>query len=178
MKLKTIISSLVLLVSAQSYAMFCPSNFNAINIGDSIDLVAKQCGKPTTEKKSKSTANIPQEWTYYMQMIDPADSSYIAPGGAGTMKVTFAFIDNKVVNITSNGIGVGSTTICKNINLQIASSLDDVKKACGKPVSIVQTDLSQKDAQGTPAEEIIEWSYNSNPPATLVFEHGKLTARK
>lgn len=178
MKLRNFLFCTALLYSTHCLAIFCPTNFHTINIGDSIEQVEAQCGRGNTETKSTSEANVPQQWTYFMAMQNPYVPSAAGSPQEGTMQVTFSFVDNKVVSLTSNGIGVGATTICNSVNLQIGSSTDDVKKACGKPAMIQQSNLSQGSAQGTPASEIIEWKYDTNPPITLRFENGVLKERK
>lgn len=161
--------AMTFLYSAHCYAIFCPTNFNEISVGDTTQQVETKCGKPTSIKTTKSQADVPQEWTYYLPMD---------PSLPGTMKVTFAFIHGQANLITSNGIGVGSTTICNNINLQIGSTIKEVKEACGTPAMITQSNLSTDQAQGTPSTEMAEWKYDATPPVTLVFEDGKLKERK
>src|SRR5688572_24511187 len=90
-------------ISFPTYAMFCPTNFTQIEIGDSMEKVKQQCGKPDEEKTQKSTANQPQEWNYYVK-ADPTQST--------TMKMSVAFADNKVMNITVNGTTLVTTPIC------------------------------------------------------------------
>lgn len=188
MKIKLAIISVALFYSTHSFAFFCPNNFNSINFGDTIEQVQAQCGKPTSEKSYKSEGNVPQEWTFYIPASTtstlgvPVGSSPPGPGtttaNQGSMKVTVAFVNNQVANITSNGIGVGATTVCRNQNIQIGSSMQDVKTACGKPVMIVNTNIAGENAQGTPPSDIVEWKYEGNTTATLTFENGKLKERK
>lgn len=156
-------------------AMFCPSNFNQINVGDSMDLVARQCGAPASVKQTKSEDNQPQEWTYYEQI--PSDP-FSGVANIGTLKVTFAFADGKVINMTSNGIGVGASTICNDQTIQLGSSIQDVKKACGKyPALVTKTNLQGETATPPPPIEKTEWLYSSSPPVTLIFENKLLTER-
>ncbi|MHB1948822.1 MAG: hypothetical protein ACYCQI_12020 [Gammaproteobacteria bacterium] len=172
MKLRTVFLTTALLYSSQCLAFFCPNNFNQINIGDNIDQVALQCGKPSSEIKSKKEPSVPQEWTYYMTL--PQQNEYTAPGATpGTMKVTFAFVDDKVVNLTSNGIGVGATTICNNTNIQLGTAMKDVEKACGKAANITKSQAQST----TPPVEVIEWKFDGPPAVTLTFENGTLKSR-
>lgn len=172
MKLRTVFLSTALLYSSQCFAFFCPGNFNQINLGDTVDQVTQQCGKPSSEVKSKKEASVPQEWTYYMTL--PQQNEYTAPGATpGTMKVTFAFVDDKIVNLTSNGIGVGATTICNNANIQLGTPMKDVEKACGKPANVTKSQAQSS----TPPVEVLEWKYDGPPAVTLTFESGILKSR-
>lgn len=175
MKLKTVTLVAAMIYSVNSFALFCPNNFNQINIGDTIAQVQAACGKPDTQKTYKSQGNVPQEWTYYVAI--PNAYAQDVPT-QGTMKVTFAFVNNQVVNMTSNGVGVGATTVCNNTNLQLGNSIEDVKAACGAPATIVNTNIANENAQGTPPVETSEWTYTSAPGVTLIFENGKLKQRK
>lgn len=152
--------------------MFCPKNFNSINIGDSLDTVIKACGKPDAKKTSKKQPFQAQEWVYYI-------ASY--PGMQGTLKTTVAFDNSgKVVNISVNGAGLSETQICNvqgnNPTIQFGDTTDKIEAACGKPAYINQTSA----ANGAPKPtEITELQYNASPTTvTLVFENGKLTERK
>lgn len=171
------ILSLASLYSAYSFAMFCPTNFNQINIGDTIKQVQDQCGKPETSKNTTSEANQPQEWTFYVPVpTDPYTMGYNP--NAGTMKVTMAFVDGKVVNMTSNGIGVGATALCGGANLQLGSTIKDVKTACGKPAMVNKTNMGTEGGAPQP-NEISEWKYTGpTGTTTLIFENGKLKERK
>ena len=60
-------STLIALSPMASIAFFCPSNFNQIDFGMSVDQVTTQCGKPNAQKESKrENENIPQEWSFYV----------------------------------------------------------------------------------------------------------------
>src|SRR3990167_7704466 len=55
--MKTILSSLflsALFFTLSCWAMFCPTNFNIINSGDSLEKVKQLCGAPASEKKYTS----------------------------------------------------------------------------------------------------------------------------
>lgn len=164
------LSMLMLAYSATSFAMFCPTNLNLINLGDTSQQVEAQCGKPNSIKTHDQEPNVPQEWNYYLS---------VSPGNpGGTLKVTFSFANNKIINMSANGIGVGATAICNGVNLQLNSStMQDVKSACGEPAFISQPNpaLNKNPA---PKIKIEEWAYTAtSTPATLVFTNGKLTGR-
>lgn len=158
----------LLLYTSTSYGMFCPTNLNQIDIGDTIEKVTQQCGKPSSEKKVKQSVSVPQEWTYYLE------ENPIVPGTAviGTLKTTFAFEEDQIVNVSVNGIGVGATAIC-GPNIQLGDSMEKVKSACGKPV-IVNESKAAADAKPV---ELIEWKYDGPPTYILTFEDGKLKSR-
>lgn len=153
------------LVYSNAFAMFCPDNFNQINYGDPIDQVLLQCGKPVSQKSYKSTSNEPQEWNYYVRMV---------PNMQGSLRMTVAFNQGKVINISVNGAGVTNTAICGNA-ITLGQTLKQVEAICGKPVFINQGSTQQGTQNPAQADDMTELTYAS---ATLVFEKGKLTERK
>lgn len=160
------ISLLFLLTTyaTSSYALFCPNNFNEINIGDSIEKVTQQCGKPSSEKSYESKINEPQEWNYYVQMV---------PGQQGSIKMTIAFANNKVINMSVNGVGLTQTEICGG-TIQLGDTQDQIKTACGKPVFVNKVDAYP----GAPKPaKMTEFRYLGTPTVTLTFENGKLKER-
>jgi hypothetical protein len=146
--------------------MFCPNNFNSINIGDSLETVLAACGKPDNKTTTKAKPTQPQEWVYFIAA---------SPGMPGTLRTTIAFDANgQVVNMSVNGAGVTQTQICGNQTIRFGDSQDTIQKACGKPEYVNQTSGS-KDAKEI---ETTELQYNSTPPVTLTFKDGKLQERK
>jgi len=166
----------LLISSAPSFAMFCPGNFNDIELGDTLQKVEATCGPPTLKKTYKNDENLPQEWTYFVQIptygMPPAINN-----NPGTLKVTVAFVEGKATNLTSNGIGVGATAICNNINLQIGSTIEEVKKACGTPALITKTNQAAPNGDIPEPIEITEWTYTGTPTVVFTFEKGLLKAR-
>ncbi len=173
MNIKSIICLTSLFYASNCFSIFCPDNFNQINIGDTLAEVEAQCGKPSTEKHFKTSPSVPQEWVYYVPIANmiPQQQNIENPG---TMKVTFAFVNDVVVNMSSNGIGVGATTICNGDQIQPGATMKEVEDACGKPVSITKSSVP---TGGTPPEETLvnEWKYGKT---TLRFENGKLKERQ
>lgn len=167
MKLASLFGMTLLSYSTLSIAMFCPNNLNQIQIGDSIQQVESQCGKPPSQKTYKKASTAPQEWNYFLK-INPQDQ--------GTIKVTFSFVNNQAINISANGIGVGATAICGS-NVVLGANMQTVEAACGKPVSISQLN-NVPGQESTPAPDISEWKFDGPTPNTLVFENGVLTERK
>src|SRR3990167_1985706 len=82
------------LFSPNVFAMFCPSNLNVINLGDTIDQIIAQCGAPDTQRTYTATPNLPQEWSYYAK-AKPTDQV--------NTKMTVLFKDNKILNISITG---------------------------------------------------------------------------
>ncbi len=158
----------------QAFALFCPNNFNQINIGDSIAQVEAQCGKPEGQKKTTEEPNVPQEWNYY---VSPSMHGYGAPGMPGgqqaSLKMSVAFMGGKVINITVNGMSLASTTICGG-SLSTGDSMESAKKTCGDPVYINKT----SKAGDVKPVEITTFKYNTSPAITLIFENGVLKERK
>lgn len=169
MKAKLFVLILGSLFFSQAWAdMFCPNNFNSINLGDSIAAVIAACGAPDSKTTNNKKANQPQEWTYYIAND---------PNMPGTMKTTIAFdASGSVINISVNGSGMSQTQICANNPIQLGDNMDAIKAACGNPTYINQTQIAQNAS--VPETEIVEFQYNSSPPVTLVFENGKLKERR
>lgn len=169
--MKKIMTTLAIsLFSTSSFAMFCPSGFNIIQIGDPIDQVVKLCGNPDTKKITKSTPTQPQEWNYFVKP-DPTQQ--------GTLKMSVAFDkDKKVINITVNGTSLVNTTICNGNTIQYGDTDEKVKAACGDPAYKNQPAIDAATAAALPITEIAELTYNTAPPVTLIFENGKLKDHK
>lgn len=174
-----------LLHSTSSYALFCPKNFNIINIGDSIESVELKCGKPSKVSKTEAPDSSPQQWGYY---IPTTVNNSATQKTKGTIKTNFTFDkDGKAINISVNGIGVGSSSICGG-NISLGSTREQVEKACGKPEFINKAESESKPSTNTasgPAasknkeddkNKIIKYTYDSNPPVTLIFKKGRLSS--
>ena len=151
--------------SNQAYAMFCPTNFNTITIGDTIAVVEQQCGKPASKKTRETTSGGAEEWNYYVQPDPTAPTS--------TLKMSIALLDNKIFNITVNGTSLVSTQIC-GPTINVGDSDQTLKSACGNPAFI---NRGEKPVSQT-TTEVTEFTYNGTPSVMLIFENGKLTARK
>lgn len=172
--LSTLITSLIL--PSIGFAFFCPTNFNQIEFGMTIEQVTELCGKPVSQKDLvKPNENIPQEWTYY---IPQAVGMSSMQQKQGTLKTSVSFDDKgKAINISVNGIGVGASTICGS-NVQLGDSRETIETACGKPNFINKQSADVSSDQ--PKEiKVVEFNYSTaNPPAILIFEDGKLTEKK
>ncbi len=167
----------MLLTPCISFAFFCPTNFNQIAFGMTVDQVTQICGKPTSQKEYvKPNDNIPQEWVYFIpQTVGMGGST---PQAQGTLRASISFDDKgNAINISVNGIGVGGTTICGGSNVQLGATRDQIKSACGQPSFI---NKQSSDTTGQPQSvKVIELNYaNGNPPTILIFENGKLTDKK
>src|SRR3990167_10586638 len=175
--LKYIASFIFLAFSISAHAMFCPTNFNQITIGDTIEHVQQQCGKPDIEKKSTSEVDTgPQEWNYY---VSPGFVGYNPPPVAGqqqgSVQMTLALNNNKILNITVNGMSLASTTLCGN-SVSVGDSAERVKSACGDPVFV---NKSSNQPKGKPTTiETTTLKNNSTPPVTLIFENDKLKGKE
>lgn len=162
-------SLILLLISHPAFAFFCPSNFNQIAEGDSIETVTQKCGKPDKQTTKEVKEEGPQQWNYYIpQTVTTAGLSPMQ----GTLKTEVSFDKNgKALNISVNGIGVGSSTICGTV-IQLGDTRDMVKKACGEPAFINQQNTTTTN--DTPPDKVTEFIYNTSPPAKLTFKNGKL----
>lgn len=170
-------SAILMLASATlpsiTFALFCPGNYNIIKAGMTIEEVTSACGKPDAQTESiKKNDDVPQEWTYPIpQTVNMGGTSQSA---MGTLKTSVMFDDKgKVNNISVNGIGVGSTSICGS-TIQLNDDKEKVKSACGTPTLI---NKSATTASGAPPVDtkVTTLNYNNaNPPMTLTFENGML----
>ena len=161
-----------------AHAFFCPTNFNQIDFGATMNQVIQQCGKPDSQETKKGEASVPQEWTYFTpQSMNVGGSTPVAQGSVKT-QVTFD-ASGKVMSIVSNGMAVGSSPIC-GTNISVGDTQSSVQAACGKPTFISKQDTSATTSLGTPqpADKITVFIYNSNPPVKLTFEKGVLTKKE
>lgn len=141
-----------LLLPGMAHAFFCPTNFSQINIGDTLDHIKQQCGKPDKEEMIDDAVSEPQEWNYYLPQavqINTVDTPI-----QGSMKVQFSFnLAGNIINMSVNGIGVGATTICNGQYLALGDNKDKVEAACGKPAITVKA--NDKTPQTPPKLTVI-----------------------
>jgi hypothetical protein len=163
--MKILTGMLLMAIAIPSYAMFCPSNYNQINIGDSIASVEQACGKPATQSVAESSEDQPQEWTYYVKS-QPSDTA--------TLRMTVAFTSGVVTNMSVNGIGISSTQIC-GATTQVGDREATVKTVCGTPAFINQSNLPSATKDKV---KVTTFNYNSTPPVTLIFNDGSLKSRQ
>lgn len=174
--LKKILNGMIMSITLTNtaFAFFCPTNFTQINMGDSIDQINQQCGKPALIETKKVEPTGPQEWNYYIPQTVASDT--LTPmQGSLKMQVT---MDNKgkVININVNGIGVGATSVCGN-NIQLGDTKEAIKKVCGNPGYINKE--STADLEKTHKADIMTtYIYKSDPPVKLIFTNGKLTSKQ
>ena len=152
------------------FAFFCPGNFNQIQIGDTMAQVQAQCGSPAQQETSEKRSEGPQEWNYYItQTVGTSSMSQTQ----GTLKTQVTFDGSgKAINISVNGIGVGSTALCGSM-IQLGDTQNKVKSACGAP-SLVNKQSPEEQS----TSKITSFIYNTNPPVTLMFENGVLTGKQ
>jgi hypothetical protein len=169
---RTLIAAMLTLAPAASFAFFCPTNFSQINFGDSIDTVISTCGKPDKQEEvKKENENVPQEWSYFVPQT--VSSSNLTPQ-QGTLKTQITFDDKgKAINISVNGIGVGSTQICGS-SVQLGDTRDAIKSACGNPSFINKQTAPTNGSAPEPETKVTTFFYNVNPPVKLIFENGIL----
>lgn len=173
------LTALTFTLSSSAFAILCPSNFNEISVGDSLESVKTACGAPASEKTVDSAPNTPQEWNYY---VAPSGSltQGVSASSQATLKTTVAFADGKVTNMSVNGVGVSNTAICGS-PIQVGDTEDTVKAACGKPQFINRGTGSQAGTADADAKasKTTELTYSSGGgTTTLVFVNGVFTERK
>ena len=161
---------LLLLFPTTSFAFFCPTNFAQINVGDSIEAVTQQCGKPSKQETKEVKPEVPQEWNYFISRAPSPGST--TTNTQGTLKLQIVFDANgKVINMSVNGLSSGQTAICGN-SIQVGDMLEKIKATCGSPTMINKQDESLNT---TPPKKITTFTYNTTPESTtLTFEDGKL----
>ena len=166
---------ILLLASITSFpalAMFCPTNFNQIKVGETLEDVLNACGKPYHVHTTESDDNLPQAWSYF---VSPANAGQTIPNsGNASVKMDVTFANGRVVNITSNAMSLASTTIC-GAPISVGDTYESVKSACGKPPFI---NKGQPTPSTQPAIKITELTYGTSPAVILVFENGKFKGRK
>ena len=162
MKLRLLLLTTCLFYSTANFAMFCPNGLNQVDIGDTIDQVTHMCGAPTSQKSFKSSIDEPQEWTYYIKMVK---------GQNGSIKMVIAFKDNKVINMSVNGIGLTNTTICNGKTTTLNTTQDQVKAACGDPAYIDKPDEAEYEKK---KDNMTSFTYEGTSSITLLFKDGKL----
>jgi hypothetical protein len=127
----------------------------------------KVCGAPSSQSSADSTADKPQEWTYYVK-AQPSDQS--------TLRMTVAFTSGKVTNMSVNGIGLTNTQICGGNTVQVGDSEKSVKSLCGDPAFIAQSNLPSAAKDTVKVTTLI---YNTSAePISLIFNDGKLKSRQ
>ena len=156
------ISALVMLAHP-AYALFCPRGYNQIQMGDTLEQVQQQCGKPDKQTETKDDSKAPQQWQYFVK-LDPTQQA--------TVNLTVAFAQGKVININVTGTSLVSTSLCGG-TVSIGDTLAQVKSACGT-AGFVNKGPAQPGNETT----ITTLTYNTNPPVELTFENGKLVKRK
>jgi hypothetical protein len=173
--LKPIIILLLFGTSSLSYAWVCPTNFNQIAAGDSIEQINVACGKPASEKKYQAGYRGPQQWQYFVTVNQPLNGSGAPAGATPTVQMSIAFVNQKAINITVQAQSVASTSIC-GPTINVGDSDDSIKKNCGTPTFVQKQTANNGASEKT--IEITEYKYNTTPPNTLVFENGILKSRK
>lgn len=175
---RDILMLFVCFFSNTAFAFLCPTNFNQIDFGMTPEQVTQACGNPDVKKEYvKPNDNIPQEWSYFVpQTVNMGGTMQSAQG---TLKTSMVFDDKgKAVNISVNGIGVGSTTICNNNPIQLGDDRDKVEQACGKP-AFVNKQTAAANSGVPESAKMMDFIYSSiTPPVTLVFVDGKLSEKK
>lgn len=170
--LKQLLATTLMLFSASAMAWMCPNNFNQIQVGDTLATIEQQCGKPTLQTSTEKEASVPQDWTYYVQNNQP--SSTPAASMPGSIKLTLAFVNDRVVNIMVQGNSLTSTSIC-GPTVSVGDNSATIEAACGKTTFINK--YAPQNGAPKPTE-IIEYNYGSAPLNTLIFENGILKDRK
>lgn len=165
-------------IPSLSFAFFCPTNFNQIDYGNTIDQVIQQCGKPDQRTEQKQpNENVPQQWTFYAPQ-GGSDISGLVKQSPPSSKVEVTLdSEGNVVNILVNGVSVGSTLVCGS-SVRVGSTRDQLKSACGTPTFVTR----QTAPDGSKAFDetvVTNLIYNKAiPAATLVFENGILKDKK
>jgi hypothetical protein len=156
---------LSLALSQMSYGMFCPNNFNEINIGDTVAQVEKQCGKPAADKTTDDSAKQPQEWIYFTK-TQPSDPT--------SLRMTIGFEKGIVTNMTVNNVGVSSTQICGGNTATVGATEQAIKTACGAPAYVKKSNNPGGKIEVT---KVTKLTYQGTSDVVLTFEDGLLKSR-
>lgn len=192
----------LLICSFNTYALFCPTNYTTIKIGDTLEHVLEVCGPPATQNSFRNPTNAAQEWVYYLQDKLPAQSN---------AKMNVLFKNDKVTNIEVFGASApasaGSDEKCLALLQSKGSTPELIKSACqdnspapeqqrnvestaicGANIHVGDSTQAVEFACGKPAivnmKENPEESpvapytmitYNGPPVTTLIFQNGRLT---
>lgn len=171
---KMIVLAVTFISPSISFAFFCPTNFNQIDYGNTMDQVSAQCGKPDVQDTKEVQQEGPQEWSYFIPQT--VSSSSLQPM-QGTLRTQVTFdASGNAINISVNGIGVGNSTICGS-TIQLGDSRDQIKAACGTPSFVNKQDANAVGSKAT-IDKITTFIYNSTPPVKLIFKNGALTERQ
>lgn len=167
--------TLFLFFPATSFAIMCPMNFNQIQTGNTIEQVIQQCGNPEKKEDKNVPVEGPQEWSF---MVPQTVASNTMTQVTGTLKSSFAFDkDGRIINISVNGIGVGSTQICNGMTISLGDTREMVRNSCGKPAYINREQVSDNNPDPK-SHKITTFIYNTSPPTRLIFIDGKLSERQ
>lgn len=188
---KLILGIALLSFTTPIFAIFCPSNFSQIEMGDTIQQVIQTCGNPASQNTYVKSVYRSQEWVYYVKT---------SPFSTNTARLNVVLLNDQVVNITltdnskicqpvlptenpeaqpnvvcipsttQETKSVGSTSACGPV-ISVGSSADQVQAACGQAAFVNHG--QQADAQITYTELL----YNGPPPTSLIFENGVLKNR-
>jgi hypothetical protein len=176
MKRKLLTITFAILTSVYSpisNAILCPTNFNQIDIGDSMAQVIAQCGEPNQKETQTIPGEGPQEWVYFIpQTVATTSTNQMQ----GTLRTSISFdASGQAINLTVNGIGVGASTIC-GPTIQLGSTREAIKAACGNP-NFVNKQVNSSTGIGAepPPTNLTTFIY-TQPPAHLLFKNGRLVS--
>lgn len=156
--------SLLLTTAWAESSYYCPNTSAYIQVGDAMNTVETNCGKPSTvqEQLVKAQITIPaKQWIYNVN-------------GSQSGVVVFLIQDNQVSGIQIAGMSVSSTNLCGNRVIRVGDPASLVTTACGMARIENQTDVTQD--QGT--KKITVWMYDNGPyqpQLKLEFDQGVLT---
>jgi len=164
-------------ISSASFAWMCPTTFNQISPGDTIDQVIRQCGEPTSKDTVEKFPSVPQKWEYYVAVSQPYQATYTPSPSSNspnfaTIKMSVTFVNDKVINITVQDQSLANSTLC-GLAINTGDSTKRVEQACGKPVFI-----QKQDNPNAKPNLITQFKYNAGAPNILIFENGRLKNRK
>lgn len=173
---KQLLITTIYLSPSLALAAFCPTNFQQIQLGFTENQVIAACGEPSKKETKEQEIPSPQEWNYFLKQNAPIGGAIPKSNDGPALLKTSIFFDKEghAISINVNGVGVGGTTICGS-NIQLGSTRDEVKAACGKPEFVnKQQGFDEQNKEGAQMRKITKFIYDSTPPQTLVFEDDHL----
>lgn len=176
MNIKIVLTlGLFLCLPSTSFALMCPMNFNQIQPGNTMEQVLQQCGKPERQEEKNVPVEGPQEWSFFVpQTVASMNMTQVT----GTLRSSFAFDkDGRIINISVNGIGVGSTQICNGMTISLGDTREMVRDSCGKPAYINREQVSDNNPDPK-SHKVTTLFYNTSPVTRLIFIDNKFTERQ
>src|SRR5262249_28864349 len=149
----------------------CPTTFQTVSVGATMDEVQAACGQPASTSTSTAQVNEPVnliQWIYLPTNAIAQPNSQFMP------QLVITFKDNQVVNVTPHNQTSTTNFPClQNNRITVGSSMNFVTEQCGAPKYINK--IQQSNMRNA---TVTQWVYNFGsyrPQMIFIFTDGKLT---